>query len=207
VRPALIVIAKAPEPGRSKTRLCPPLTAEDAAGLAAAALADTLSAAAASPARRRVLALDGEPGPWVPPGFEVIPQRGDGLDERLASAFEDVSEPALLIGMDTPQVTPALLAGALRALVRPRTDAVIGPALDGGYWAIGLRRPARSLFSGVPMSSSETYEAQVARLREARLRVRTLVPLRDVDLIDDALAVAGLAPASRFAEALGSLAA
>jgi rSAM/selenodomain-associated transferase 1 len=207
VRPALIVIAKAPAPGRSKTRLCPPLTAEDAADLAAAALADTLSAAGACRARRHVLALDGEPGPWVPRGFEVIPQRGNGLAERLASAFEDVGEPALLIGMDTPQITPALLARGLRSLSRPRTDAVIGPALDGGYWAIGLRRPRRSLFEGVPMSSPATYAAQMAALCAAKLRVRTLVSLRDVDVIDDARAVAELAPRSRFAEALGSLAA
>src|SRR5436305_587964 len=149
---ALIVIAKEPAPGRSKTRLTPPLTAEAAAGLAAAALADTLAAAAACPAQRHVLALDGAPGDWVPPGFEVIPQRGTGLDERLASAFDDVAEPALLIGMDTPQVTPALLAAGVRALERPGTDAVLGPALDGGYWAIGLRRPRRELFLGVPMS-------------------------------------------------------
>jgi len=207
MRPAVIVIAKAPAPGRSKTRLCPPLTAEDAAELAAAALADTLSAAGGCGARRHVLALDGEPGDWVPRGFEVIRQRGDGLAERLASAFEDVAEPALLIGMDTPQITPALLARGLRALSRPHTDAVIGPALDGGYWAIGLRRPQRSLFEGVPMSSRDTYAAQVATLRQAKLRVRTLVALRDVDVIADARVVADLAPASRFAAALGSLAA
>ena len=204
---ALIVIAKEPAPGRSKTRLSPPLTAEAAADLAAASLADTLAAAATCPARRRVLALDGAPGDWVPPGFEVIPQRGAGLDERLASAFADVAETALLIGMDTPQVTPALLAAGLRALMRPGTDAVLGPALDGGYWAVGLRRSRRELFLGVPMSSPSTFDAQLARLRGAGLRVRLLPPLRDVDLIEDARAVAGMAPASRFAEAFGSLAA
>ena len=205
---ALIVIAKAPAPGRSKTRLCPPLTAEAAAELAAASLADTLAAVAACrEARRRVLALDGASREWVPPGFELIPQRGSGLDERLASAFEDVSEAALLIGMDTPQVTPALLTAGLRMLSRPGTDAVLGPALDGGYWAVGLRRPRRDLFVGVPMSSAVTFEAQLGRLRGAGLRVRSLPPLRDVDLIADARAVAGLAPGSRFAEAFGSLAA
>ena len=204
---ALIVIAKEPAPGRSKTRLSPPLTAEAAADLAAASLADTLAAPATCPARRRVLALDGAPGDWVPPGFEVIPQRGAGLDERLASAFDDVAEPALLIGMDTPQVTPALLAAGLRALGRPGADAVLGPALDGGYWAVGLRRPRRELFLGVPMSSPTTFEAQLARLCGGGLCVRLLPPLRDVDLIEDARAVAGLAPASRFAEAFGSLAA
>lgn len=204
---ALIVIAKEPLPGRSKTRLCPPLSAEAAAGLAEASLADTLATAAACPARRHVLALEGEPGDWLPPSFEVIPQRDGGLDERLAGAFEDVAEPALLIGMDTPQVTPRLLAAALRTLARPHTGAVIGPALDGGYWAIGLRKARRELFAGVPMSSAATYAAQVTRLRRAGLQVRTLPPLRDVDLIEDAHAVAGLAPGSRFANALRMVAA
>jgi rSAM/selenodomain-associated transferase 1 len=207
VTPALIVIAKEPLPGRSKTRLCPPLTAEAAAGLAAASLADTLAAAAACPARRRVLALEGRAGDWLPPGFEVIAQRGAGLDERLTAAFEDVAEPALLIGMDTPQLTPAALAAGLRVLSRPGTDAVLGPALDGGYWAIGLRRPRRDLLVGVPMSSHLTYTAQLARLRGAGMRVRTLAPMRDVDLIEDARAVARLAPRTRFARELESLAA
>jgi rSAM/selenodomain-associated transferase 1 len=201
------VIAKAPAPGRSKTRLTPPLSPEAAAGLAAASLADTLAAVVACPAERRVLALEGEPGAWVRPGFEVIAQRGDGLAERLASAFEDVGDPALLIGMDTPQVTPVLLAEGLHSLMRPGTDAVLGPALDGGYWAIGLRRPRRDVFLGVPMSSSATFKVQLARLRAAGLRVRPLVPLRDVDLIEDARAVASLVPRSRFAEAFGGLAA
>lgn len=204
---ALIVIAKSPAPGRTKTRLSPPLTLESAAGLAAASLQDTLAAARACSALRHVLALDGEPGDWAPAGFEVIAQRGSGLDERLAGAFEDVGGAALLIGMDTPQVTPRLLAAALRELERPDTDAVLGPALDGGYWAVGLSRPRRDVFAGVPMSSRRTFALQFARLRDAGLRTRLLPALRDVDVIDDARAVASLAPRTRFAKALGRLAA
>ena len=95
---ALLVIAKAPVAGRVKTRLTPPCSPADAAGLAAAALADTLAAVARSRrAARRVLVLDGEPGPWIPRGFDVLPQRGDGLAARLAAAFCDVGGPALLI--------------------------------------------------------------------------------------------------------------
>jgi rSAM/selenodomain-associated transferase 1 len=204
VRPTLIVIAKAPEPGRSKTRLSPPLSLETAARLAEAALADTLACVASATAGRRVLALDGEPGAWLPAGFELIPQRGEGLDQRLASAFEDVGGPALLVGMDTPQLRPALLRRALARLAR--RDAVLGPAFDGGYWAVGLREPRRELFSGVPMSTSLTFAAQLGRLRDHGLSVGLLPPLRDVDLIDDAHAVAALAPGSRFASALGAAA-
>jgi uncharacterized protein len=194
----LIVIAKAPAPGRSKTRLCPPCTPEQAARLAEAALVDTLAAVVATPATRRVVVLDGEPGAWLPDGCDVVAQRGGGLDERLADAFEDVGGPALLIGMDTPQVTPGLLRSAMRRL--ERVDAVLGLALDGGFWALGLRRPDRSLLVGVPMSVAHTGREQRARLRG--LRVAMLPPLRDVDRIDDARAVAGEVPGGRFAAAL-----
>jgi glycosyltransferase A (GT-A) superfamily protein (DUF2064 family) len=98
-------MAKAPVPGKAKTRLCPPLTARQAAAVAEAALADTLEAVAGSGAGRRILALDGEPGDWVPPGFEVIVQRGETFAERLATAWQDAAGAGLQIGMDTPQVT------------------------------------------------------------------------------------------------------
>ncbi len=199
---ALIVLAKAPRAGRSKTRLCPPCTPREAAALAQAALLDTLDAVLATPAARRVLVLDGRPGAWLPPGFEVLAQRGDGLDERLACAFADVGAPALLVGMDTPQVTPDDLAQGLTRLADPGTDAVLGPAPDGGYWAIGLRTADPRAFVGVPMSTAHTGRAQLARLRGLGLRVALLPALRDVDRIADARAVAALAPSGRFARAL-----
>jgi len=203
VSEALLVIAKAPVPGRVKTRLCPPCTPAQAATLAAAALADTLTAVAQVDARR-VLVLDGAPGTWLPrAGFEVIAQRGDGLDERLAAAFADAGAPALLIGMDTPQLTPALLRAGLQAL--SDHDAVLGPADDGGYWAIGLNRADASLLRGVPMSVAHTGAAQRARLCAARLRVADLPALRDVDDIADAHAVARAAPRGRFAAALAAV--
>ena len=87
-----------------------------------------------------MLVLDGAPGAVAArPAGRSSPQRGDGLAERLAAAFADAGGPAFLVGMDTPQVTPALLAPGCAAL--ERADAVFGPALDGGYWAIGLRAP------------------------------------------------------------------
>jgi uncharacterized protein len=190
----LLVIAKQPVPGRVKTRLVPPCTYEQAASLAEAALADTLHAVLAVPAARRVLVLDGEPGPWLPPGFDILPQRGGPLDERLAAAFCAVSGPALLIGMDTPQVTPALLAVDWHA-----ADAVFGPADDGGFWALGLRTPDPALLRGVPMSVPRTGAIQRARLAAAGLRVTDLPRLRDVDTAADAVAVALDAPHGRFA--------
>jgi len=190
----LLVIAKQPVPGRVKTRLVPPFTHEQAAALAEAALADTLNIMLMVPARRRVVVLDGEPGPWLPAGFDVVPQCGGTLDERLADAFASVHGPALLIGMDTPQVTPDLLTVDWQA-----ADAVFGPAADGGFWALGLRVPDPALLRGVPMSTQNTGAVQRARLLAAGLHVVDMPRLRDVDTAADAMAVAGQAPGSRFA--------
>ena len=201
----VIVLAKAPVPGRVKTRLCPPCDPRQAAFLAEAALADTLHAVAKTRCRRRVLVLDGAPGPWLPAGFDVLPQRGDGLDERLAHAFQDVGSGGFLIGMDTPQLTPARLTASLRALSRPHVEAVLGLAVDGGWWGIGLRAPDPGVFLGVPMSSDQTGAAQRARLRSLALRVTRLPQLRDVDDFDDAISVARNAPDTRFATALRSM--
>ncbi len=198
------MIAKAPVPGRVKTRLCPPCTPAQAAGLAQASLEDTLDAAARSTrAGRRVVVLDGEPGCWLPDGFEVIAQRGDGLEERLAAAFADVGEPAFLVGMDTPQLTPELLDAGLEAVTEG--DSVFGAALDGGYWAIGLRTPDAAVFADVPMSSSRTGAVQRARLALLGLHPAILTPLRDVDTFEDALAVAAAAPETRFAAAVAEI--
>lgn len=202
---ALIVLAKAPVAGRSKTRLCPPCSFEQAAELADAALADTLAAVLATPVSRRVLVLDGEPGTWLPGGFELIAQRSGELGERLAGAFADTGGPALLVGMDTPQLEPALLEDALATLMRPSVDAVLGGAPDGGYWAVGLRRPDARVFEGVPMSSDRTGALQRRRLAACGLRWVELAVLDDVDKIEDARAVAAAFPRTRFAAALDAI--
>jgi len=199
------VIAKAPVAGRSKTRLCPPCTPAQAAALAEAALKDTLAAVAACPARRRLLALDGDPGPWLPSGFELLEQRGEGLGERLAHALAAAGGPALVVGMDTPQLTPGLLEDAAAALDSDNVDAVLGPALDGGYWTIGLKHPDAGVFSGVPMSDPDTCSAQCRRLDELGLRWTQLPSLHDVDTFADARLVAEIDPRTRFAATLRAL--
>lgn len=205
MKTALVVLAKSPRAGHAKTRLCPPCTTEQAARLAESALADTLAVVAATPVERRVLVLEGPAGPWLPPGFEVIPQRGGGLDERLAAAFVDTGDPAVLIGMDTPQVVPLLLIEALDRLARPGVGAVLGPASDGGWWLLGLRRPDPVALLGVPMSTPHTGVAQRRRLSALGLAVADLPVLRDVDDIEDARAVAAAAPNTRFAATLAAM--
>lgn len=199
----VIVIAKVPTPGRSKTRLTPPCTPEEAASLATAALRDTLQAVTASRALRMVIALEGEPGGWLPGDFEIVDQRGRGLDERIAAAFVDVGEPALLVGMDTPQLTGPTLNDALAAL--ESAEAVLGPTFDGGFWAVGLKKPTATAFVGVPMSTIETGSAQRRRLEGLGLQVATLPPMRDIDYISDAAEVAAQAYDSHFASTLRAL--
>lgn len=203
-RAQIVVIAKEPVPGKVKTRLVPPFSRQEAAALARAALEDTLGAVARVPVTRRVLVLDGSAGPWLPDGFTVLGQRGAGLDERLAAAFEDAYRllpvPVLLIGMDTPQVSPGLLATALSLL--GGHDAVFGPAKDGGFWLLGLRVPDPALLLGVPMSAPDTGQAQLRRLTGAGLSVALMPCLTDVDTAADAAEVAALVPLSGFAGAL-----
>ncbi|MFF3073231.1 DUF2064 domain-containing protein [Kitasatospora sp. NPDC057936] len=205
------MIAKAPVPGRVKTRLTPPFTPEQAAGLAEAALGDTLHTLSTVPAGLRLLVLDGEPGDWLPPGWQVVPQSGGGLDERLAAAFADAARlapgaPALLVGMDTPQLSAAALAEPLSAARRTGVDAWYGPAADGGFWALGLARPtaplAARLLRGVPMSTPHTGAHLLDRLAAANLTVHHLPELTDVDTAEDARRVAAEAPHSRFGSRL-----
>ncbi|WP_392840614.1 DUF2064 domain-containing protein [Streptomyces sp. LN500] len=204
-RTTLLVIAKEPLPGLVKTRLTPPFTPAEAAQLAEAALSDTLRTVLSLPARRRVLVLDGRPGPWLPPGIEVVAQCTGQLDERLAAAFGGCAGPALLIGMDTPQITTADLTPALSPDAWDGCDAWFGPADDGGFWALGLAAPDPDLVRGVPMSTPETGAVQRRRLVDAGLTVRDLPPLRDVDTAADAAHVAAAAPHGRFASTLARL--
>jgi glycosyltransferase A (GT-A) superfamily protein (DUF2064 family) len=194
----LLVMAKAPVPGRVKTRLCPPCRPEHAAAIAAAALADTLEVVAACAADRKVVALAGEPGPWLPTGVAVIPQVAGSFEARLRAAWASVSGPTVQIGMDTPQVSVELLDGALDA-VRGPSSAVLGPATDGGWWALGMRDPVATVFAGVPMSTHATGDVQLCALRAHGMEPVLLPVLRDIDTIADAEAVAATIPGSRTA--------
>jgi rSAM/selenodomain-associated transferase 1 len=207
--PQVLVLAKAPVPGRVKTRLCPPCTPVQAARVAAAALADTLDTVTASAAGARSLVVDGRYP--VAPGWATLAQRGGPLGERLAGAFADTSTPpgtaSVLIGMDTPQVTAEHLDTALWSLgTAGGPDAVLGPAADGGWWALGLRDPGHAaVLRTIPTSTATTGRRTLAALRRRGLRVTLLPRLRDVDTAADARAVAALCPpGSRFAGAVAA---
>ncbi|OKI67331.1 TIGR04282 family arsenosugar biosynthesis glycosyltransferase [Micromonospora sp. CB01531] len=213
----LLVMAKAPVPGAVKTRLCPPATPGQAARIAAAALRDTLDAVRAVPGVTPVLAVsgrlaDGEDGAGLTAaltGWTVLPQRGRDLADRIANAHADVAaawpgQPVLQIGMDTPQVTAGHLLAAFQRL--DLADAVLGRAVDGGWWALGLRDPRQAdALRAVPMSTPETGECTWSALDRRGLRTLTLPVLRDADTWPDALAVAAEAPDTRFAYQISAL--
>ena len=189
----ITVIAKAPVPGQVKTRLSPPCTPEQAAQVAAAALADTLTAVeevARITGARRVLLLDGDRQEWMPAAFEVVAQRGAGLEERLRNGFLDLG-PGVIIGMETPHIAVALTDAI--AAARRGVDS-IGLATDGGYWMIGLcaasASVAHALFDQIPMSGTHTGLAQLRRLHAHGRQVRLLPMARDLDTFDDLRAVA-----------------
>lgn len=215
--PSLLVLAKAPLPGRVKTRLGHEIGMPAAAKLAAAALADTLEACSATyGVNRCFLALDGSLADGTDgalltgllEGWQILPQRGRGLAERIVNAHADVGAlvqgPVLQVGMDTPQLTPDLLKAAAAEL--ETHDAVLGPAEDGGWWVLGVRDTADvAAIADVPMSTPTTGKETRLALEVAGLRVGTTAVLRDVDTLADARAVAALMPDSRFARALAGL--
>ncbi|OLL76560.1 hypothetical protein Ae168Ps1_4975c [Pseudonocardia sp. Ae168_Ps1] len=218
-RVTTVVLAKAPVPGRAKTRLCPPATPDQAAALASAALLDTLDAAAGVPGDT-VVAITGSRADAVGAAglravldrVGVVEQRGDGLAARIAAAHADAAaphpgRPTLQIGMDTPQASAELLARCADRLAEPGVDAVLGPATDGGWWVLGLHDPAAAaLLAGVPMSCEETGARTLDALRAAGLTVAVVDALTDVDTADEAVDVARGIPGSRFAAVVDELA-
>lgn len=194
----LLLIAKEPVAGQVKTRLATAVGFDGAAEVARACLWHTFAAAAEIVVDRRVVALRGEDGPWLPADWRIVEQCPGGLDRRLGDAFAQVARdgPAFLVGMDTPQLTADLLTRYDPA----RYDACLGPTEDGGFWGIGFADPTRaaSVIHDVPMSVSTTYEEQFRRLTLVGLSVQVLPTLTDVDTWDDAVLVAGRLPDSPF---------
>ncbi|OBK53763.1 DUF2064 domain-containing protein [Mycobacterium sp. 1081908.1] len=205
----VLVVAKAPEPGRAKTRLAATVGDGVAADIAAAALLDTLDAVAAAPVAARVVALTGDLGAAARAAeirrrlesFTVITQRGDDFADRLANAHADSGDgyPVLQIGMDTPQVSAELLTDCARRLVG--SPAILGLAHDGGWWVLGVRTPSMAeCLRGVPMSRPDTGELTLKALRDNGIDVAPVQRLADIDVVDDVAAVRDACAAdSRFA--------
>ena len=191
---ALAVMARAPEAGQVKTRLVPPLSYESAAELYRCFLLDKLLQVARLPeidpylaytpikARQSMLEL-------LPEAFTLIPQAGSSLGDRLhrlsAILLERGHPAAILIDSDSPTLPTPYLLDAVVRLQSGTTDLVLGPAEDGGYYLIGLKRPCRALFDDIPWSGPTVLDETLRRAAAQRLQVATLQPWFDVDTPED----------------------
>lgn len=180
------VFARSPVPGRVKSRLSPALPARLAAALYSGLLADTFGAVDGAPADERWACWADEAGP-APGGFRSHVQRGADLGGRLLNAFEELlshdADRALVVGSDTPALTPAHLEEAFAAL--ETHDVVVGPTFDGGYWCIGLGRAAPELFRDIPWSTRDVLTRTLVRAHGAGLGVATVSTLADLDTPHD----------------------
>ena len=219
----LLVLAKAPVPGRVKTRLGVHVGMDVAADIAAECLLDTLAAGSAAfgPERCHV-ALDGDLHEAVRSrelrqallDWTVRPQSEGDLGARIAAAHRSLADdgvegPVLQLGMDTPQVDADTLHELALALLDPRgPDALLGEASDGGWWVLGTRDPAQAdAVAGVPMSTPTTYADTLAALVAAGWNVAPTRVLTDVDDVASATMVSRQVPHTRFGRAWSQLSA
>lgn len=198
MRPLVSVFCRAPRPGRTKTRLTPPLSPEEAAEVSAALLLDLLDALphpgydleACAAGADDVAAL----AEIVPPDITVTAQGGGDLGARMgavvAARLAGGRPAVVLTGADCPDLTPAHVLSALRAL-DAGADAAVCPSSDGGYALIALARPAPALFTDIPWSDSGTLAATRRRAADRGLRLVELATVDDVDRHDDLVRLAG----------------
>ncbi|MGM0412423.1 MAG: TIGR04282 family arsenosugar biosynthesis glycosyltransferase [Pseudomonadota bacterium] len=189
-QPRIQVFARAPVAGRTKRRLIPALGEVGAADLHATLLRRTVAAVGGVTGADRELWCHPDTGhPLLAAcaaeqGLALRVQSGADLGARMAGALEaalaEGAPAAVLVGSDCPGLTAGVLSSALAAL-EAGADAVLGPAEDGGYYLIGLRRPAPALFQDIPWGGPEVAAATRARATEAGLRMEELPTLRDID--------------------------
>jgi hypothetical protein len=191
---AVVVMAKQPIAGRVKTRLTPPLTPEEAAGLSHSFLLDKLDQVRRMRDVARYLAFappeaEAAFAPLARLDFTLVSQVGADLGERLAGLVMRVCARRVsavgIVGTDSPTLPDDFLAEAVGVLHQRRADVVIGPAEDGGYYLIGLRNPSPSLFRGISWSTSDVLRETLARVRTAGLRLHLLPAWFDVDTETD----------------------
>ncbi len=179
----LLIFARTPVPGKVKTRLLPQLTPEQACALHAAMIEDTAELAGSFPGRRRILFSEDIPPLDLPPGTETGRQAAGDLGARLSAAlsenFAAGFEKVVVLGSDSPHLPPERLREALREL--DEADLVLGPAEDGGYYLIALRRFSPEVFDGVEWSTPRAFEQTRRADGRAGFRVATLGPFYDLD--------------------------
>ncbi len=192
-RTAVGIICKTPLAGASKTRLAAFVGAEGAAELATCFLQDVAAAIEAVPACSglmgyAVYAPEGTEAtlrPLLPASFGLLCRRGETLEHVLLGASEHLlglgHDAVVLLNGDSPTLPPLTIAAAMAALRQPGDRAVFGPASDGGYYLIGLKRAHAALFHDIPWSSATTLSVTIERARSIGLDVALLPMWYDVD--------------------------
>ena len=182
----LIIFLKAPRPGLVKTRLADvigPQAACDAYRKLVELLLEQLRELPFVELKHSPDNAASEIAPWVAAGWSCRPQGAGDLGQRLIAAFDDAfahgAERVVIIGSDCPYVTAEDIRAAWSTL--SRSDVVLGPAGDGGYWLIGLRRPQPALFRDIPWSTEQVLRDTMTRIQSAGLSVHLLRTLEDVD--------------------------
>lgn len=190
-RIAAAVMAKLPRPGEVKTRLSPPLSADQAAALARALLDDSLAVLRATPGLAPAFAVAGDPAAAATiagPGVAVVAQRGEGLADRITNAAADLlAEHAavLLFGADTLGIGPDDLTRAATLLAAPGDRVVLGPSADGGYWLVGLKRAHAALFADMTWSHDGVLAMQLAACAHHGVPVAFTARRADCDAPED----------------------
>jgi rSAM/selenodomain-associated transferase 1 len=190
---AIIVFAKAPVAGSVKTRLCPPLTPDEAASLHGSLVLDVLERCQTLKGYDRILA--GTPS-FHHPFFRAMEARfkipvwdqiGDDLGARMASAFKQALgvpyRSVVVIGTDIPGVNASILTTAVKSL--QVHDVVLGPTMDGGYYLVGLRALVPDLFENIPWSTDQVFSLTEQKIKALRLSLEILPRLRDLDTVED----------------------
>lgn len=203
VRRALVVMAKGPAAGQTKTRLMPLLSGEEAALLYRCLLLDTLELIARVPGVQPVVAYTPASArqaleAMAPPGFEFMAQRGDTLSDRLAHVMAECHrrgyQQFAALDSDSPTLPLSCLSQAFALLDDPANDVVIGPCDDGGYYLIGMRKPYPELFLGIVTSTSTVTAETLERAEQAGLAVALLPVWYDVDTPADLARLAAELP-------------
>jgi len=190
---AIAVMAKQPEPGKVKTRLCPPLTPEQAADLSEAFFLDTVSLISGIQHTDVFVAYDPDTAldffsRKTPPFVKFVTQGQGDLGARLSGISRKVFaygyKKLVILASDTPHLPGDIIRKAFARL--DNTDVVLGPCDDGGYYLIGLRFPAPGLFEGIPWSTSRVLDLTIGRAHEAGMTCELLPPCYDIDTGEDA---------------------
>lgn len=213
MKKALLIFAKEPVPGTVKTRLARDLDVHAAAELYAAMLGDVLETAVSlSDVRPLVFwALETGTVPGCPefPGLEMFEQQGVDLGEKMRNAFIHAFglgfETCCCIGSDMPDLAIGHIRQAFRNLESPEADVVFGPAADGGYYLVGMKKMHPHLFADIAWSTPAVLATSLERARGLGLRTSLLEPWYDIDTLDDLARLLGTgatnAPRTRRAAA------